>query len=56
MVPDSRLLEIATIDENLDLRCQQLIDEANERGGRDNITVIMVRVESPLKTDNEPSA
>jgi protein phosphatase len=49
MVPDGRLLEVATEDENLEERCQQLIAEANERGGRDNITVIMVRVESPTK-------
>ena len=49
MVPDARLLEVATEDENLEERCQQLIAEANERGGRDNITVIMVRVESPTK-------
>jgi protein phosphatase len=49
MVPDARLLEVATDDENLEQRCQELIAEANERGGRDNITVIMVRVESPTK-------
>lgn len=49
MVPDDRLLELSLEDVDLEERCQALIAEANERGGRDNITAIIVRVANPTK-------
>jgi len=49
MVPDAALLELALADEDLEERSNALIAEANERGGRDNITVIIIRVDNPVK-------
>ncbi len=46
MVADDRILELAIVDEDLDSRARHLIDEANARGGKDNITAIVVRVET----------
>lgn len=38
-------------DETLDVRAQRLVDMANERGGRDNISVALIRVhETPKKS------
>jgi protein phosphatase len=45
MVPDATILEIIQREPDLDVACQQLITAANERGGRDNITVILIRVQ-----------
>lgn len=42
--PDMAKL-LATEGDDLDLKCKQLIDAANENGGTDNITVILVRFE-----------
>ena len=53
MVSDDALLTLASEDEDLDARCQVLIAEANERGGRDNITIIMIRVEKPVLNADE---
>jgi len=38
-------------DGDLDAACAQLVDRANEAGGRDNISVILLAEESP----NAPS-
>jgi serine/threonine protein phosphatase PrpC len=46
MLGDQRILEIVTHDDDLDARCNELIDEANGAGGNDNTTVVMVRVEA----------
>ncbi len=46
MVPDRRILEIvSTHGTDLAGACGQLVDEANAVGGRDNISVILVRYE-----------
>lgn len=43
MVPESEILRVvSTNDGNLEQACQQLIDTANERGGLDNITAVLV--------------
>ncbi|GAC1352871.1 MAG: hypothetical protein NVSMB1_20160 [Polyangiales bacterium] len=47
MVPDGTLRDIILKDNNLDRAATDLIDAANERGGRDNITVILIRVDDP---------
>ncbi len=44
MVIEARVAEIITSAESLDQAATELIDEANERGGRDNITVILFRL------------
>ena len=43
MVPEDEILRVVTESENVEAACQQLIDEANERGGLDNITAILVK-------------
>ncbi len=44
MITDPQIAEILRRDgDDLDLKCEQLIDAANENGGTDNITVILVR-------------
>ncbi|HEX9983080.1 MAG TPA: Stp1/IreP family PP2C-type Ser/Thr phosphatase [Thermoanaerobaculia bacterium] len=46
MVPETEILRlVATSGENLEQACQKLIDEANERGGLDNVTAILVRTD-----------
>src|SRR5215218_5267141 len=45
MVPDQRIEEILRSAPGLDAASAQLVKEANEAGGRDNITVIMFRLE-----------
>lgn len=46
MVSDEGLLEITLGEQNLDRACDALIKAANEAGGKDNITVILARVEA----------
>jgi PPM family protein phosphatase len=45
MVPEDRIAEILTEARDLPEAGQTLIREANERGGRDNITVVLFRLE-----------
>ena len=41
MVDNEKIAEIASAGESLRQRVQRLVDQANENGGRDNITVIL---------------
>src|SRR3984893_8918491 len=44
MVPEEEILRVVTRNhDDLDKACQQLIDTANERGGLDNVTAILVQ-------------
>lgn len=44
MVPESEILRIVTANSSdLEQACQQLIDAANERGGLDNVTAVLVK-------------
>src|SRR5438477_10012346 len=44
MVPEEEILRVVTEhDDDLTAACQKLIDTANERGGLDNITAILVK-------------
>ena len=44
MVPDSRILDIvSTHRADLEGACHELVSEANAQGGRDNVSVILVR-------------
>jgi protein phosphatase len=45
MVPEERVQEILAANDDLDKAGQALIDEANAAGGRDNITVVLFRLE-----------
>jgi protein phosphatase len=45
MVEDEHILEIVLEQPNLDRACDDLIEAANRAGGKDNITVILARVE-----------
>ena len=44
-VPDDEIAQIALEQTDPDRACEQLVTLANERGGRDNISVVIVRVE-----------
>ena len=44
MVPEDEILRVVTENENdLEKACKTLIDTANERGGLDNVTAILVK-------------
>lgn len=43
MVPEEEILRLVTENEKLEDACQKLIDTANERGGLDNVTAILVK-------------
>ena len=45
MVPNEEIVRILSGRRDLDAAANQLIDQANKAGGRDNVTVILVRVE-----------
>ena len=47
MLPDDMIRDITIAQEDLEKSVQRLIETANERGGRDNVTVILIRVEEP---------
>src|SRR5882757_112567 len=44
MVPEEQILELVTANsDDLEQACRELIDTANERGGLDNVTAILVK-------------
>lgn len=47
MATDAEIAEIMQNEPNLQVAVQRLIDLANARGGKDNVTVILVRAEEP---------
>lgn len=46
MISDETMADILRQNADLDRACEVLIDKANEAGGTDNITVILVRIEN----------
>jgi protein phosphatase len=56
MVSEERVTEIVAGADTLAAAAQELIDEANEAGGRDNITVILVRLQEVGPDVDPPSA
>ncbi len=52
MISEERIKEILQTAPNLDTAANGLIDDANEAGGRDNITVVLFRVEE-LASDGQ---
>jgi serine/threonine protein phosphatase PrpC len=57
MLPDEMMREILLREGDIDHAASALIDAANARGGRDNITVILIRVDEPasLRVKSAPS-
>jgi len=47
MLTDPQMREISTASNSLDNACNELIKSANDAGGNDNISAILVRVEKP---------
>jgi protein phosphatase len=47
MIPDEHIAAILREEPDPERACERLVAEANERGGTDNITVIVARVEEP---------
>jgi protein phosphatase len=45
MVEDDELCEIAIASDDLLQSCQSFVNRANEHGGEDNVTVVLIRVE-----------
>ena len=43
MVPEDEILRTVTENEDLEVACQRLIEKANERGGLDNVTAVLVK-------------
>ena len=43
MVPEEEILRVVTENSDIEKACQVLIDTANERGGLDNVTAILVK-------------
>lgn len=47
MLTDPQMMDIATATNSLDNACHELIKSANDNGGNDNISAILIRVERP---------
>jgi protein phosphatase len=54
MVEDNRIAEIIETSDSLRAAARALVNEANARGGRDNITVVIFRLEDVDEADAEP--
>ena len=50
LVENGDILKIVSKNKKLDSACQRLIEQANESGGDDNISVILIRVQDPDET------
>jgi serine/threonine protein phosphatase PrpC len=49
MVDDATIAKIVALDTGLEQKAVSLIETANERGGRDNISVIVVGVSEAIE-------
>jgi serine/threonine protein phosphatase PrpC len=47
MVSDGDIEQIVTVAPDIREACRKLIQRANERGGEDNITAVLVKLEEP---------
>jgi len=54
MLGDDEIRDFATGGSDLDEICRRLIDAANERGGQDNITVVLIDVSDPAHPGAKP--
>lgn len=46
MLPDPEICSILLAEEDLERAVQRLIDQANQRGGKDNVTLVVIKVVS----------
>jgi PPM family protein phosphatase len=53
MIPADRIVNVLREERNPQRACERLVAEANQRGGKDNITVIVARIE---QSDNRTRA
>jgi hypothetical protein len=56
MLQEDRIGEVLHDEADGDAAARQLVDEANEAGGADNITVLIVDIEDDGEPDVEPPA
>lgn len=56
VLADPEILQIASFGDDLDETCRRLVDEANARGGPDNITVVLVEVDDEAATASAAAA
>ena len=52
MVPDVQIGEVLKLEPDPAAACQQLVDLANQAGGRDNITAVVARFEAVQLDDS----
>jgi protein phosphatase len=45
MIAEDQILQILLDEADIETACRRLIDAANENGGQDNVTVVLIRVE-----------
>lgn len=55
-VTDDKIAAILASESDLKKACQKLIKAANDKGGPDNITVVLMEVEKPAEAQKEASA
>lgn len=53
MVPDDELITLLSAEESLDNKVTHLIEAANAHGGRDNVSVILVRIDDAAAAVSE---
>ena len=46
MLPDDRIAAVLAVEREPRSACERLVAEANEQGGRDNITAVVARFEA----------
>lgn len=56
MITSKQMISILSKDETLEKRCQQLVDDAKEAGGRDNVTVVLVKYSGEGVVSNDVSS
>ena len=59
MIPDDEIKRIVSTATNISEGCKVLIEKANEHGGEDNITAVLIKIEDPREITDEtipPSA
>ena len=59
MVSDDDMRQIVASTNDIRDACRRLIQRANERGGEDNITAVLIKIEQQdevVKSDPEPKA
>jgi serine/threonine protein phosphatase PrpC len=54
MLSNEEIRDYATSGSDLDEICRRLVDAANERGGQDNITVVLIDVGDPAHPGRKP--